>query len=280
MSRWGSVGPLLFAGTFCLATGVACGRPEIFRASVIAGGSAGTGGVPVSTGDDDAAEVAGAGGEDAAGDDAPATSGAGGAPASGGARGQDAGRDGPTAAGGADGHDAGRDVSADIGLLDGTPDTASDLPTEQAPSCASTSDCPCFSYGGHAYRFCRAPQPRSAAEANCASQGMRLVRVDNEAENQWVYATKVAQNFMTTWIGANDIVTEGDWRWPDNVQFWTGKAGAAGAGPVGNLYNAWEVSRSEPNQNGDEDCAAYWYTDAGWADLTCTDAYSYVCELY
>jgi hypothetical protein len=269
----------------------ACGRPETFRTSAVAGEAAGTSGAPTSTGSDAASGAAGSGDQDAAVD------GAGDAPASGGSGGLDAERDAAMAAGGAGGHDAARDLPAEAERSDGGRESGSDvpaeggpsdagresggdLPAEQAPACASTADCPCFSYGGHAYRFCTAPRARSAAQANCVSLGMRLVRIDSDAENQWVHSTKVAQNFMTTWIGANDIVTEGDWRWPDDVPFWMGNGGVAGSGPVGKLFNAWETSKNEPNQNGDEDCAAYWYTDAGWADLTCTDAYSYVCELY
>jgi hypothetical protein len=277
---------LLIGGMFVLAT-PACGRPETFRTSAIAGGAAGTAGAPTSTGDDAATGAAGSGDEDAAVDGAGDASASGGLDAerdaarTAGADGHDAARDVSAEAGPSDGgRESGADVSADAGPSDGGRDSGADLPAEQAPACASTTDCPCFSYGGHAYRFCTAPRSRSAAQANCVALGMRLVRIDSDAENQWIHSTKVAQNFMTTWIGANDIVTEGDWRWPDDVPFWTGKGGVAGSGPVGNLFNAWETSKYEPNQNGDEDCAAYWYTDAGWADLTCTDAYSYVCELY
>lgn len=143
-----------------------------------------------------------------------------------------------------------------------------------------TTNCVCETFGGHAYKFCSFGREFTAAQADCVAQGMRLVRIDSDAENKWVYTTKNAKGFMSTWIGASDgpaDARDGDWRWTDNVPFWTGR----GAGsPVGGLFNAWNTGAQEPNQNGNEDCAGYWYMDETWADLGCTDANKYVCEAY
>jgi hypothetical protein len=203
---------------------------------------------------------------------------------SGGAAGEDAAMDisqssgGSSGSGGNGGLDAGRDVPAGSGGSGGQ-DAARDTPVE-APACVSTADCPCLVFGGHAYRFCRAPRNHGDARANCVAQQMRLVRVDSDAENQWLYSTKIAQNFTTTWLGASDTAVEGEWRWADNTLFWMGRGASSGGMPVNSLYNAWQSNAGEPNQTGEEDCAGFWYTNDRWADLTCTDLYSYICESY
>ncbi|HVR61001.1 MAG TPA: lectin-like protein [Polyangia bacterium] len=140
--------------------------------------------------------------------------------------------------------------------------------------------CDCESYRGHAYLFCRTGRSFTDAEADCVAHGMRLIRLDSAAENTWAYATKKAKEMMTTWIGATDAVTEGDWRWVDNTPFWNGRGATAGGKSVGGLYQDWDVKAAEPNQNGNEDCAGYWYQIPTWADLTCTDLNAYVCEAY
>ncbi|HEY2901798.1 MAG TPA: lectin-like protein [Polyangia bacterium] len=146
--------------------------------------------------------------------------------------------------------------------------------------CVSSADCDCQFYGGHAYRFCKVGHAFTDAEASCVAQNMRLIRIDNDAENAWAYATKQAETMPTTWIGATDAVTEGDWRWIDNTPFWSGLGATAGGKPVGGLYNNWDTGAAEPNQTGDEDCGGFWYAVPTWADLTCTDANAYICEAY
>ncbi|HET6280489.1 MAG TPA: C-type lectin domain-containing protein [Polyangia bacterium] len=266
------------------ATTAACGGAETFHAKPDSGGlpsGPGIGGASGGGGDDAGGGAAGSGGDDGgddrsggsggtAGEDAPVDipAGAGGSAGSGGQGG---------GSGGSGGSDAGRDLPGGSGGSD----AGRDVPVETVPpACTSTPDCPCFQYGAHAYRFCKAGRTHSAAQSNCVAQQMRLVRVDSDAENKWLYSTKIAQNFMTTWLGGSDAMTEGDWRWADNTPFWTGRGLANGGMPVNNLYNAWEVGAAEPNQTGDEDCAAFWYQHDRWADLTCTDLNAYICESY
>ncbi|HVU51800.1 MAG TPA: C-type lectin domain-containing protein, partial [Polyangia bacterium] len=156
-----------------------------------------------------------------------------------------------------------------------------DASADGMPACSSTPDCHCDYYGGHAYKFCGNGRGYADAAAACAMQGMRLIRVDDEGENQWAWSGKVSRGFPDTWIGADDTAVEGDWRWSDGASFWMGKAGAAGAGPVGALFNAWQTSPPQPDDaNGNEDCAAYAYSNDRWADLPCTNHNAYVCELY
>jgi hypothetical protein len=194
---------------------------------------------------------------------------------------------GSTGAAGAGGRDAGSAGAAGSSAADaaggggGAGSSGSDASTDQAaPACTSTADCHCESYGGHAYKFCGAGRGFIAAQDDCAAQGMRLIRVNDAAENQWAFATKVAKGFPGVWIGASDLATEGDWRWSDDTPFWTGKAGVAGSGPVNALFNAWQTSPAQPDQNGDEDCAGFSYSTDRWADLACTDHNAYICEAY
>jgi hypothetical protein len=148
------------------------------------------------------------------------------------------------------------------------------------PSCVSSADCTCEFYGGHAYRFCRAGKNFTDARAACVTSGMKLVRLNDAAENQWVYDVTVAEALTSIWIGATDSALEGDWRWVDGTPFWSGKGPLAGGSAVGGLYSAWDGFADEPNVGVDEDCAGYWRPRPTWADLTCTDANAYICESY
>jgi hypothetical protein len=148
------------------------------------------------------------------------------------------------------------------------------------PGCISSTDCACEFYGGHAYRFCKAGKSFADARAACVASGMKLVRLEDAAENQWVFDVTAAEGLTAIWIGASDSVSEGDWRWVDGTAFWTGINAAAGGKAVGGLFSAWDGVTAEPNQNGDEDCAGYWRPRPTWSDLTCTDLNSYVCEAY
>ncbi len=77
------------------------------------------------------------------------------------------------------------------------------------------------------------------------------------------------------WIGANDIASEGVWRWATGpeagTQFWTG--GEDGSA-FGGAFTNW--SEGEPNNGGgddiDENCAQIWFSndsEGQWNDLAC-----------
>jgi hypothetical protein len=171
------------------------------------------------------------------------------------------------------------DTPADV-AVDQAGDTPRDL-IPDAPPCVAAPGCFCEAYGGHAYSFCGTLRTYQAATSDCMTQSMRLVRVNDDAENQWAYGRKVARGFATTWIGANDLTTEGDWRWPDNTAFWSGKGAAMGGAAVGGLFSAWDTISDQPNQNGEEDCGAFRSPpDAAWADLPCAETHAYICEGY
>ena len=79
-------------------------------------------------------------------------------------------------------------------------------------------------YGGHAYQFCETTVDWATARAACEGRGLRLVRVDDDAENTWLMTTAKSaaidfrRNF-TVWIGGHEPTIDGDWRWTDGDAF-------------------------------------------------------------
>jgi hypothetical protein len=155
--------------------------------------------------------------------------------------------------------------------------------------CSGTADdggvcsalCEGATYGGHSYLFCTGLLTWAAAEADCEAQGMRLVRIDDVAELDWVgtvaFAAEGTNNSTTVWrwLGANDISVDGEWRWVDGEQFWQGtQTGMA----VGGLYEHW--ANFQPLAK--DDCAMMQNTNGTpyWNAMDCTLTNPYVCELY
>jgi hypothetical protein len=94
---------------------------------------------------------------------------------------------------------------------------------------------------------------------------MRLVRVDDGAENAWLREAAVSLGIRNLWLGASDDEVEGEWRWLDGALFWMG--GRTGAS-VGGLYSNWGTM--EPNDaNNGEDCALMLTESGRWNDGTC-----------
>jgi hypothetical protein len=116
------------------------------------------------------------------------------------------------------------------------------------------------------------------ANAGCAAIGMRLVRVDDADENQWLFENVVVPGGRDSqiWLGARDVPTEGEWRWTDGEVFWLESADSA----QNDLFAFW-YSR-EPNDADvpvDEDCASMETNPSPeWYDSNCVVAKSYVCE--
>ena len=134
--------------------------------------------------------------------------------------------------------------------------TGVDASADGMPACTSTPRLPLRHLRRARVQVLRRrPSTTPTPRRRCASQGMRLIRVDDEGENQWAYNGKVSRGLDDyMWIGADDKAVAGDWRWSDGTAFWTGKAGAANAGPVGGLFNAWQTGQPD-HANTNEDCA-------------------------
>ncbi len=125
-------------------------------------------------------------------------------------------------------------------------------------------------FGASEYLYCGTARSWSAADADCATAaaGWTLTRVDNGSENAFIRA----RGGGNLWIGGDDQIVDGQWRWRDGQQFWQGDDNGT---PVGGLYNNW--TGGQPNAAADEDCARM-KGDGTWEDRKCTDTEFYVCE--
>jgi len=109
---------------------------------------------------------------------------------------------------------------------------------------------------------------------------MRLVRIDDAAENSWLVSVAFAGITSTSsvywpWIGATDQAVVGEWRWTDGALFWMGGSNGAAQG---GLYNNW-VAGSPTSGGAATDCTFLQHS-AYWADTQCTKLQPYFCEQY
>jgi hypothetical protein len=121
----------------------------------------------------------------------------------------------------------------------------------------------------------------SQAKTKCESAGLHLVRIDSKAENDFLWGLAFAQRNRDVWIGGSDLATEGDWRWPDGTQFWSGIAGDGGVA-IGGAYTHWWTP-GEPNNlngasDGDGDCLAMSQIQGYWLDEGCNFFNRFLCE--
>ena len=135
-------------------------------------------------------------------------------------------------------------------------------------------------FGGHDYAFCVGPLSWTDAANECAARGMRLVRIDDAAENNWVQ-TNAFMGIMSTsstywsWIGGIDQAVVGEWRWTDGALFWLGGSNGSAQG---GLYQNWAAG-SPTNTGMATDCAILQHASF-WTDFDCTRLERYVCEQY
>lgn len=118
-----------------------------------------------------------------------------------------------------------------------------------------------FNYNNHSYKIIKSPKNWFDAKTAAIAAGGYLVHIESADEDAKIYselvkyiknsefANTVANdggNASYVWIGANDIKTEGDWKWTDNkLRFWTGnKNGQA----VSGRYNNWGKKNGRQNE--------------------------------
>jgi hypothetical protein len=140
--------------------------------------------------------------------------------------------------------------------------------------------CATMTFNGHTYAFCDGPFAWADANNDCAAKGMRLVRIDDAAENTWVQMTAFAGIASTSsiywpWIGGTDQAVVGEWRWTDGALFWMGSSNGSAQG---GLYSNW-VAGSPTSGGTATDCAILQHA-AFWTDFDCTRLERYVCEQY
>ena len=118
-----------------------------------------------------------------------------------------------------------------------------------------------------------------AARSDCAAKGMRLVRVDDMAENSWLASVAFAGASSSaeywSWLGASDLAVVGEWRWTDGALFWLG--GSNGSAQSG-LYANW-LNNSPTDVGAATDCGILQYSSL-WRDLDCARLQPYACEQY
>lgn len=136
--------------------------------------------------------------------------------------------------------------------------------------CDGTPDgfCPCDTVvnEGRTYLFCPATVAWPEARAHCESFGYDLVRIDDAAEQEFVWSVQGARG-GDAWIGLHDRDGEGAWVWSDGTELggfahWADEQPDAGEGEV------------------DEDCVEIIAAEAGgWNDRDCAiDYLDYICE--
>jgi hypothetical protein len=140
--------------------------------------------------------------------------------------------------------------------------------------------CYTAAYGGHQYAFCDALVAWDTARAECEARGMRLVRIDDILENNWLQANAMFSASMfrreNLWLGGFEPTTDGDWHWTDGDAFWSG---AANGMAVGGLFTNW--NKSEPNNStGPEACLSMQLNGTTWFDYGCSNPQYFACELY
>ena len=150
--------------------------------------------------------------------------------------------------------------------------------------CADCGACPTgpsvtcepFEHASRMYYRCSAPLDWDDAKASCETDGLQLVRVNDQPENDALAAGTTAE----TWIGASDVATEDDWRWTDGTAFWSGLYDGSA---VSGRYEAWasgqlpQPDNTTPSGATNADCAII-DPDGDWADRSCTALHSYLCE--
>lgn len=126
-----------------------------------------------------------------------------------------------------------------------------------------------------AYLFCFAPRNWESAQRVCDESGMRLTRIDDRDENDWIWTTFDAKNVSKTtyWIGASDRQQEGHWQ--TEAGFYRPRE----ALPYANWLSG------QPDDRDGEDCVQVYYREGGvpdrkWNDDECFDSQNFVCERY
>lgn len=115
--------------------------------------------------------------------------------------------------------------------------------------------------GDHAYYYCPQAMARADAQLVCAAWAGDLLKIDDQAEQDFVLAEPLP-GAAQYYIGLNDIEVEGTFVWGD------------GTVP---RFLAWGMG--EPNDALDgEDCVQLSVAAGTWNDIGCATAGAFICE--
>lgn len=144
------------------------------------------------------------------------------------------------------------------------------------PGCSPCPEYPALGCSAHAradrvYYLCEGLS-WDAARARCEAAQLALVRIDDQAENEFITGAIVE----STWIGASDGTIEGEWRWTDGVAFWSGAQNGA---PVSSRYSAWSSDQPDDASLTQSPANCALIDGSGdWYDRTCETEHAYMCE--
>uniref|UniRef100_A0A3Q3N681 C-type lectin domain-containing protein n=1 Tax=Mastacembelus armatus TaxID=205130 RepID=A0A3Q3N681_9TELE len=101
---------------------------------------------------------------------------------------------------------------------------------------------------------------------DCRDREAELVTIDSYEEQVFVSAL----NKKDTWLGLNDIETEGTWKWADGtaltVKYW---------------FPGQPNNGNKDQRLGEEDCGHLYHAkkaDENWNDLRCNSILQWICE--
>lgn len=136
---------------------------------------------------------------------------------------------------------------------------------------------------GVGYMLCDEQLPWPLAAAACVTQGMHLLRVDSEAENDFVGNASFGGTLATAvWLSGNDVplllsdaglAGDGTWEWDDGTPFWVDGASVVG------VYENWADGEPPPGtaggcaeMRGDANAAYEWFRQP------CVSLRRFACE--
>jgi hypothetical protein len=143
---------------------------------------------------------------------------------------------------------------------------------EVANTCGNSCECAAgeVDHDGHCYAQEETDRSWSSARTACQARGTGwdIVSITDSTENAFVNTSVIDSS--ETWIGFNDLTTEGTWVWASGAPL-----GTYLSSPPGGIYQAF--ASGEPNNGGD--CAHYKSSKTGtWADASCSGKKDSVCE--
>ncbi|GAB6022600.1 Collectin-11 [Chamberlinius hualienensis] len=117
------------------------------------------------------------------------------------------------------------------------------------------------------YYFSSDDKSYADAQKYCQGQGAQLALPLNAEENKYL-VNFIKANYPNTkawFLGANDIVKEGQW--------------VSSANNLPLTYTAWPTNRPD-NYKGTQHCLVYWQPNAFlWDDIECYVSLRYICEV-
>lgn len=125
--------------------------------------------------------------------------------------------------------------------------------------------------------FCDAVENWREARTRCKNHGMRLARVDDVSELQWMFQQAQMRGVVDRWLSGTDEFIEGEWRWADGERFWLG---AADGMMQNDLYAPWGLN--EPDGDTNENCLKFIDENSSpvIVDKPCLNDQAFICEDY